>query len=91
MDYDGGYCPCCGEARTEYYAVRLWTCAACDSWLLTGAHAFHPEPGRVAFEPLPRRPLGPMDEVEIEVSRYVGRALCGSDDHLRSLRAVRDE
>lgn len=82
--YEGGNCPCCGEARREYYVFRLWTCPRCDSWLVGVGHSAPVDGGGIGWTGLGRYPLGPLDDVVESVGALVKRALQGD------LRAVRE-
>ena len=86
-DYEGGVCPCCGEPRTEYYVLRLWTCSGCDSWLVGVGHGDHGPDHNGRWEALGRYPLGPLDDVATEVGALAGRAISGTLGDLRELFA----
>lgn len=90
-DYEGGRCPCCGKARTEYYVLRLWTCTDCDSWLLGVGHGWEQEDGTARWEGLGRYPLGPIDDVAESAGALVRRATEGDLRQVRDLRSFRDD
>lgn len=90
-DYEGGLCPCCSRARTEYYVERLWTCSACDSWLVGVGHGWTDSGGRARWEALGRYPLGPLDDVADAVRSLTARAISGRLGAVRAMSQASDE
>lgn len=86
--YEGGLCPCCGEPRSEFYVLRLWTCTGCDSWLVGIGHGDGGPNHNGRWTALGRYPLGPLDDVVAETSALLERALSGGLHPLRVLPEV---